>query len=82
MAHAADLPAANLARSPAGERITFEELCTKRFMAIRQQERGDPGWDAEYLSARKEFERGFGAIDEEAYAGLHRQVLDDQFARA
>lgn len=65
MAHAADLPAANLARSPAGERITFEELCTKRFMAIRQQERGDPGWDAEYLSARKEFERGFGAIDEE-----------------
>lgn len=64
MAHAADLPAA-LAGAPAGESITFEELCRKRYLAMRIEEEPDGSAEPEYLDARKEFERANGKIMEE-----------------
>jgi hypothetical protein len=62
MAQAADLPAAGEATTPAGESISFEELCTKRFQAIREQK---PQAEAQYQRARKAFEKANGRIAEE-----------------
>jgi hypothetical protein len=65
MAHAADLPAAELVGSLAGESITFEELCTKHFVAMRRQVEGRSESEAMYIHAREEFERKNGEITEE-----------------
>jgi hypothetical protein len=66
MAHAADLPAAAAGATPAGEAISFEELCRARFVAMSadRAEGHGPG-EPEYLRARKEFERANGEITEE-----------------
>ena len=66
MAHAADLPAADAAVTPAREAISFEELCRARFFAMSAERAAGHGpEEPEYLSARKEFERANGKITEE-----------------
>lgn len=63
MAHAADLPAAEVLATSETEAISFEELCSARFVAMRS-ERAEGFAEPEYQRARKQFERVNGPITE------------------
>lgn len=65
MAHAADLPAAEVLATSETEAISFEELCSARFFAMRSERAEGRGFDEpEYQRARKQFERANGPITE------------------